>query len=106
MDYGFRCKELISSSVGSQEHTAKLKIDGNDSTFLRLADSSQLPPDFVRCVEEIEYTNGYIQIHLTIKSLPEFTGHMEFVNGTPQSYLMAYIKSPEQLAVNGETITP
>ena len=71
-------------------------LDAN-STFLRLADSSQLPPDFVRCVEEIEYTNGYIQIHLTIKSLPEFTGHMSFVNGTPQSYLMAYIKSPEQL---------
>lgn len=67
------------------------------STFLRLADREQLPGDFVRSIEDIEYTNGYIQIHLTLKALPEFNGHMAFVNGTPQSYLLAYIKSPEQL---------
>ena len=67
------------------------------STYLRLADAAQLPADFVRSVEEIEYTNGYIQIHLTLKGLPRFTGHMAFVNDTPQSYLLAYIKSPQHL---------
>ena len=67
------------------------------STFIRLSDTSQLPTDYVRSVEDIEYTNGYIQIHLTLKALPRFVGHMEFVNDTPQSYLMAYIKSPEHL---------
>jgi len=67
------------------------------STFVRLSDTAQLPPDFVQSVEEIEYTNGYIQIHLTLEDLPTFTEHMAFVNGTPQAYLMAYIKSPEHL---------
>jgi phytoene dehydrogenase-like protein len=82
-----------------EEITASTVISTLDAqaTFLRLADTKQLPADYVAAVEEIEYTNGYIQIHLTLSDLPTFSGHMEFVNGTPQSYLMAYIKSPEQL---------
>jgi phytoene dehydrogenase-like protein len=67
------------------------------TTFLRLCDREELPGDFVRSVEEIEYTNGYVQIHLTMKRLPTFTKQLEFVNGTLQSWLVAYIKSPEQL---------
>ncbi|MBW2273238.1 MAG: NAD(P)/FAD-dependent oxidoreductase [Deltaproteobacteria bacterium] len=67
------------------------------STFLRLCDRKQLPSDFVSSVEDIEYTNGYIQLHLTMKRLPTFTKQLEFVNGTEQSWLVAYIKSPEQL---------
>ena len=82
-------KEVLSSAVIST-------LDAH-STFIRLADSRQLPPDFVHSVEDIDYTNGYIQIHLTLKALPRFVGHMEFVNDTPQAYLMAYIKSPEHL---------
>jgi phytoene dehydrogenase-like protein len=82
-----------------QELTASAVISTLDaySTYMRLSDSSQLPPDFVRSVQEIEYTNGYIQIHLTLKDLPRFAGHMEFVNDTPQSYLLAYIKSADHL---------
>lgn len=82
-----------------EQVTAQAVISTLDphSTFIRLVDANQLPPDFVRSVEEIEYTNGYIQIHLTLKELPRFAGHMEFVNDTPQSYLLAYIKSPEHL---------
>lgn len=82
-----------------EEITARAVISTLDahSTYLRLADAAQLPPDFMRAVEEIDYTNGYIQIHLTLEALPRFTGHMDFINDTPQSYLLAYIKSPEHL---------
>jgi phytoene dehydrogenase-like protein len=34
---------------------------------------------------------------MTIKRLPTFANQLEFVNGTVQSWLVAYIKSPEQL---------
>ncbi len=67
------------------------------STFLRLCDTQALPTDFVSSVEDIEYTNGYIQLHLTMKSLPTFANQLEFVNGTEKSWLVAYIQSPEQL---------
>jgi phytoene dehydrogenase-like protein len=58
------------------------------STYIRLMDSSKLPGDFVRAVEDIEYTNGYIQVHLCMKDLPTFTKQLEFLNGTTQSWLV------------------
>lgn len=68
------------------------------STFIRLMpESASLPSDFVHSIEDIDYTNGYIQIHLCLDDLPTFTGHMEFVNGTDQALIMAYIPSPEML---------
>ena len=67
------------------------------STFTRLCDRKTLPADFVAAVDDIEYTNGYMQIHLTLKNLPTFTKQLAFVNGTVQSWLVAYIRSPEQL---------
>jgi len=67
------------------------------STYIRLMDKTKLPSDFVSTVEDIDYTNGYIQIHLTMNDLPKFTKQLEFVNGTVQSWLVAYIRSPEQL---------
>jgi phytoene dehydrogenase-like protein len=84
---------------GGDELRAKAVISTLDaqSTFLRLCDAEHLPSDFVSAVEDIEYTNGYVQIHLTMKRLPTFTKQLEFVNGTVQSWLVAYIKSPEQL---------
>jgi phytoene dehydrogenase-like protein len=66
-------------------------------TYLRFCDTTKLPADFIRAVEDIEYTNGYIQIHLAIKELPTFTKQLAFVNGTPQSWLVGYIQSPELL---------
>ncbi len=82
-----------------EEIRAKAVISTLDaqSTFLRLCDTTALPSDFVHSVEDIEYTNGYIQLHMTLKNLPTFTKQMEFVNGTEQSWLVAYIQSPEQL---------
>lgn len=67
------------------------------NTFLRLCEPGSLPREFTNAVDDIRYTNGYAQIHLTLKRLPTFTGQLEFVNGTEQSWLVAYIKSPEQL---------
>lgn len=67
------------------------------NTFINKCDVATLPADFVNSVEEIEYTNGYIQIHLTLKELPTFTKQLAFVNGTEQSWLVAYIRSPQQL---------
>jgi phytoene dehydrogenase-like protein len=68
-----------------------------DNTFNRLCEPGSLPVEFTNAVDDLEYTNGYVQLHLTIKQLPTFTKQLEFVNGTEQSWLVAYIKSPEQL---------
>jgi phytoene dehydrogenase-like protein len=82
-----------------EEIRAKKVISTLDaySTYIRLMDKRALPTDFVNVVEEIEYTDGYIQIHLSMKDLPTFTKQLPFVNGTEQSWLVAYIRSPEQL---------
>ena len=82
-----------------EEIRAKAVVSTLDARtpFMNIADPELLPPDFVRQVEEIEYTNGYLQAHFTLERLPTFTKQLEFVNGTTQSWLVAYIKSPEQL---------
>jgi phytoene dehydrogenase-like protein len=67
-------------------------------TFIDLTGEEQLPSDFVHAVKEIEYRNGYIQIHLTLKELPEFTGHLAFINENNIRWLPSYIPSPEHLA--------
>ena len=56
--------------------------------------TAALPTDFANAVDDIEYANGYVQVHMTIKRLPTFTKQLEFVNGTVQSWLVAYIKGP------------
>ncbi len=83
---------------GEQVH-AKTVVSTLDAwnTFIDKCDTSQLPTDFVSAVEDIDYTNGYIQIHLAIRELPTFTKQLEFVNGTEQSWLVAYIPSPDNL---------
>ena len=82
-----------------QEIRAKAVVSTLDAqmTFGKLCPEGTLPTDFTNAVDDIEYTNGYVQVHLTIKRLPTFTKQLEFVNGTVQSWLVAYIKGPEQL---------
>jgi phytoene dehydrogenase-like protein len=84
---------------GGEEIRSKAVISTLDSkvTFGDLCPEGSLPTDFTNSVDDIEYTNGYVQVHMTIKRLPTFTKQLEFVNGTVQSWLVAYIKSPEQL---------
>jgi phytoene dehydrogenase-like protein len=84
---------------GGEELHAKAVISTLDSkmTFGNLCEPGTLPSDFANAVEDIEYANGYVQVHMTIKELPTFKNQLEFVNGTVQSWLVAYIKGPEQL---------
>jgi phytoene dehydrogenase-like protein len=82
-----------------QEIRAQVVVSTLDAkmTFRKLCEPGSLPTDFANSVDDIEYTNGYVQVHMTMKRLPTFTKQLEFVNGTEQSWLVAYIKSPEQL---------
>ena len=84
---------------GGDEIRSRAVISTLDSqmTFGQLCERDALPGDFMNSVDDIEYVNGYIQVHTTIKQLPTFTNQLEFVNGTQQSWLVAYIKGPEHL---------
>ena len=84
---------------GGEELRARAVVSTLDAknTFLRLCEPGSLPSEFTNAVEDIQYTDGYVQLHMTIKRLPTFTKQLEFVNGTVQSWLVAYIKSPEQM---------
>ncbi|HEX7406333.1 MAG TPA: NAD(P)/FAD-dependent oxidoreductase [Candidatus Binatia bacterium] len=86
-----RSGETISSKVVLSSADAR-------STFIKLVGEEQLPTEFVQAVKEIEYTNGYIQLHLTLKELPEFTGHLAFANENNIRWLTSYIPSPEHLS--------
>lgn len=80
--------------------TAKVVLSGIDAhaTFLGLVGEDHLPSDFVHRVKDIEYKTGYIQIHMTLSELPEFTGHLAFANDANLRWDMAYIPSPEHLS--------
>ena len=68
------------------------------TTFLELVGEERLPSPFVHAVKEIDYRNGYIQLHLTLSELPRFEGHLAFANDEDIRWLMAYIPSPEHLS--------
>ena len=72
------------------------RIDAN-KTFLHLVGEEHCPSDFVHSVKEIDYRNGYVQIHLTLSGLPEFTGHMSYINEGNMRWIASYIPSPEYL---------
>ncbi len=79
--------------------TAKVVLSSLDAqtTFLKLAEGSILPVNFMQKVKDIDYRNGYIQIHLTLRELPEYTDYLSFANENNLRWLMAYIRSPEHL---------
>ncbi len=84
--------------------TAKVVLSSVDArtTFIDLVGEDHLPSDFVHAVKDILYKNGYIQIQLTLRELPEFTGHLAFANENNIRWLMAYIPSAEHLSRNWE----
>jgi len=84
--------------------TANVVLSSLDArtTFIDLVGGEHLPSDFVHAVKEIDYKNGYIQIHMTLKELPEFTGHLAFANEKKIRWLMSYIPSAEHLSRNWE----
>ena len=79
--------------------TAKIVLSSLDAgtTFMKLAAGKSLPKDFTQKVKEIDYRNGYLQIHLTLRELPEYTDYLSFANDNNIRWLMAYIRSPEHL---------
>ena len=80
--------------------TAKVVLSSLDAntTFIGLVGEEHLPSRFVNAVKEIRYENGYIQIHLTMKEMPEYTGDLAFVNENDIRWLMSYIPGPDHLA--------
>jgi phytoene dehydrogenase-like protein len=108
VQYKARVKQLLvedGKAVGVELHngemiTAKVVLSSLDAntTFLRIVGEEHLPNEFVNAVKEIRYENGYIQIHLTLKEMPEYTGDLAFANENDIRWLMAYIPSPDHLA--------
>ncbi|MBW1687427.1 MAG: NAD(P)/FAD-dependent oxidoreductase [Deltaproteobacteria bacterium] len=80
--------------------TSKVVLSSLDArtTFLGLVGDEYLPSPFGHAVNEIQYENGYVQIHLTLKEMPEYTGDLAFVNEDDIRWLMSYIPSPDHLA--------
>jgi phytoene dehydrogenase-like protein len=80
--------------------TARVVLSSLDArtTFMGMVGEDKLPSDLVHAVNEIEYKNGYVQIHMTLKELPEFTGRLAFANENNIRWLMTYIPSPEHLS--------
>jgi phytoene dehydrogenase-like protein len=56
-----------------------------------------LPADFIGMVKRIRYTNPYIEIHVTLKELPEFQGDLAFANENDIRWSMSYIPSLDGL---------
>jgi phytoene dehydrogenase-like protein len=79
--------------------SAKIVLSSLDarSTFIDLTGEENLPSEFAHAVKEIKYTNGYIQLHMTLKELPHFTGQLEFANKDNLGWLLSYIPSAEHL---------
>ena len=67
------------------------------ATFVGLVGEDNLPSDFIGRVKRINYMNPYIQIQVTLRELPEFTGHLAFANESNLRWNMAYYPSPEHL---------
>ncbi len=84
---------------GGEKITANVVLSNLDAyaTFIRLVGEEHLPSDFVRMIERIKYTNPYLEIHATLRELPEFTADLAFANKDRMRWSMSYIPSPEHL---------
>ena len=56
-----------------------------------------LPADFVGMVKKIKYRNPYLEIHVTLKELPEFVRDLAFLNEDKLRWFVGYYPSPEHL---------
>jgi len=85
--------------AGGEKITSRVVLSSLDAraTFLGLVGEQNLPSDFVRMVRRIKYANPYLQIHVTLKELPEFVGDMAFANDDRIRWSMSYIPSPVHL---------
>ena len=79
--------------------TAKVVISNLDAnaTFIGLVGEDNLPSDFTGMVKEIDHRSPYIQILLTLKELPEYTGDFAYANEGNLRGGMGIFHSPEHL---------
>lgn len=58
-----------------REYDARTVLSGVDAhtTFLRLLDSTLLPPDFVKKIQYLDYSSGSCKINLALSEVPNFT---------------------------------
>lgn len=72
-------------------------LDAN-ATFIGMVGEENLPVNFVQMVRAIDHRCAYIQILLTLKELPEFTGNYAFMNDNDLfKQSMGVYESPQHL---------
>ena len=69
------------------DYNSKIVVSSTDCniTFLKLIDQDQLPSDFLRDVQRINYDSASVKINLATDTLPDFSaksGEGEWLNGT------------------------
>lgn len=80
--------------------TAKAVISTVDArtTFIDLLGEEHLPATFAQQIKEIDYANGYVQIHMTLDGEPEWTTDLDpWVHEEHVTSTMSYIPSAEYL---------
>jgi phytoene dehydrogenase-like protein len=90
--------KAIGIELGNGERiTSKVVLSNLDAhaTFIGLVGEDNMPSDFVRMVKGIKYGTPFIQVHCTLKELPEFTGDLAFVNEDNIRWFMSYTRGPE-----------
>lgn len=85
--------------VGGEKVSARVVLSNLDAyaTFFKLMDQEHVPSDFAGLLRRIKHTNPYLQIHVTLKELPEFTGELARANKDNLRWSMSYIPSPDHL---------
>jgi len=85
--------------TNGEKISARVVLSSLDAyaTFIRLAGEDLLPTYFVDMVKKIKYKNPYLEIHVTLKELPEFVGDLAFLNKDKLRWFVGYYPSPEHL---------
>jgi phytoene dehydrogenase-like protein len=88
--------------VGGERVTARAVVSNLDptSTFLRLMNEDDLPPDFVSGVRAIDHRGAYIQMQVALSELPEFTGEFAWLNEGTHRASLGIFNSAELLQEN------
>ena len=85
--------------MNGEKITAEVVLSNADAyaTFVGMVGEEHVPSDYLQMVKRINFQNPYIQIHATLKELPEFTGELAYANGGPLQAFMGYIPSAEHV---------
>jgi phytoene dehydrogenase-like protein len=84
---------------GGDTISAKAVISTVDArtTFIDMLGEEHLPSAFAQEINEIDYANGYVQIHMTFDGVPEWTDLDPWVEEKHVTSTMAYLPSAEYL---------